>query len=375
MRLLFAIKGLHRAAGGAERVVCDVCSYLADHSGHEVFLLSLDAPGAEPFYPLSPRVRLLQLGLGDPAAPTSLSQLYKRVIALRRVIKAEVPDVAVGFMHSMFVPMAFALAGTSIPVVASEHIVMSHYRNRRAEFALFMAAVPFIDRITVLSASVAQNYPNWIQRKMVPVTNPVSPAFQQHQKHDADMDSYRILSIGRLAEQKDHVTLLRAFALLAQEFPDWTLRILGEGALRPLLESEVRRLSLEGRVTLPGVVTDVGKEMTEASFFALASRYESFGLVFAEAMACGKASVAFADCQGANEVIEHGKTGILVSGAQREDAYAQGLRRLMANRDERERMGNLAKRRVFERFAIDLVCAQWEEVFHSVQHPPITKPL
>ncbi|MEZ0246227.1 MAG: glycosyltransferase family 4 protein [Methylophilaceae bacterium] len=368
MKLLFAIKGLHQAAGGAERVICDVCSYLTDHSGHEISLLTFDAPGATPFYPLSPRVRLLQLGLGDPAAPTSLSQLLKRAIALRQVVKAEKPDVAIGFMHSMFVPLAFALVGTDIPVVASEHIVMSHYRNRRAEFALFMAAVPFIARITVLSDSVARDYPQWIHRKMVPVTNPVSPLFQHERTHDSDKSQSRILSIGRLAEQKDHVTLLRAFALLAQEFPAWTLKILGEGPLRPLLESEVSRLQLTDRVTLPGVVADVGKEITEASFFALASRYESFGLVFAEAMACGKASVAFADCPGANEVIEDGRTGLLVSGVQREEAFANGLRRLMANQGERERMGNLAKRRVFERFAIELVCAKWEEVLCSVRH-------
>jgi glycosyltransferase involved in cell wall biosynthesis len=57
-----------------------------------------------------------------------------------------------------------------------------------------------------------------------------------------------------------------------------------------------------------------------------------------------------------------------VSGVQREEAFANGLRRLMANQGERERMGNLAKRRVFERFAIELVCAKWEEVLCSVRH-------
>lgn len=368
MRLLFAIKGLYRAAGGAERVICDVCSFLTDQSGHSVSLLTFDSPGSPPFYPISPKVRLLQLGLGDPLVPTSPPQLLRRMAVLRRVLKDESPDVAVAFMHSMFIPMAFALAGLKIPLVASEHTTMTHYRNLRIEFALFLAAAPFMKQITVLSEQVAQHYPYSIRRKMVPVTNPISPVFQNIPGWQCAEDSKRILAVGSFSHSKDHATLIRAFASLAQDFPDWNLRILGDGPLRSSLENEVVRLKLDGRVFLPGVVADVGKEMADSSVFALASRYESFGLVFAEAMACGKPSVAFADCQGASEVIEDGKTGLLVSGAHREDVFADGLRRLMANKEERDRMGNYAQRRVFERFSIDLVCAKWEEVLHSALH-------
>jgi glycosyltransferase involved in cell wall biosynthesis len=150
--------------------------------------------------------------------------------------------------------------------------------------------------------------------------------------------------------------------LLADEFPDWKLRILGNGVLRSEIETEVERLGLQDRVSLPGVVADVASEMAGASFFALASRYESFGLVFAEAMACGKASVAFADCQGANEIIDHNETGLLVEGVNRVEAMADGLRRLMVNAEERDRMGTLARQSVSRRFSIDLVCARWDQV-------------
>lgn len=362
MKVLFAIKGLHQAAGGAERVICDVCSYLADHRKFDVSLLTFDPSGATPFYPLSPRVKLVQIGVGDTNKPTSLLLLLRRVIALRKVIRELAPEVVVAFMHSMFIPMAFALAGSGIPVVASEHIVMDHYRTRWAQFALFIAAVPLICRITVLSDLVARHYPYWIRRKMIAVTNPISPGFLRADSSTITGDPHRILSIGRFSKRKDHITLLRAFAMLADEFTEWTLKILGDGVLRPELEKEVERLHLQHCVFLPGVVSNVAKELTEASFFALASQYESFGLVFAEAMACGKASVAFADCQGANEIIDHNETGVLIEGADRIKAMAEGLRRLMVNVEERENMGALAKERVSQRFSIELVCARWEQV-------------
>ncbi len=362
MKVLFAIKGLYRASGGAERVICDVCSFLVEQGGHEVSLLTFDSPGAPPFYSLSPRVRLLQLGLGDPAAPTSLVQLLRRMMALRRVVKVENPEVVVSFMHSMFIPMAFALAGLKVPLVASEHTTATHYRRRWFEFALFMAAVPFFDRITVLSDLVGQHYPLWIRRKMVAVTNPISPEFLRITLDSDGRISKRILSVGSFSASKDHITLIRAFGLLADDFPEWSLRILGDGALRPELEREVSKLGLVGRVSLPGVVTDVGKEMVNASLFALASRYESFGLVFAEAMACGKVSVAFADCQGASEIIDHDKTGLLLAGSERVKVMADGLRRLMADEVERDRMGADARDSVSRRFSIELVCARWEQV-------------
>lgn len=364
MRILFAIKGLYQAAGGAERVISDVCSYLADQRGHEVYLLTFDQPGAVPFYPLSRNVGLIQLGIGDARAPTSLLILLHRIRMLRKKVREMAPDVVVAFMYSMFVPMALALVRSGIPLVASEHIVIDYYRARRKQFALFLAAVPFIRLITVLSPLVASKYPKWIRQKMVVVTNPVSPTFQQLVTPSDEKEPRTILSVGRFSSRKDHSTLVAAFASIANEFPDWSLRVVGDGVLRPTVQREIERMGLAHRISLPGIVMDISREMANASFFALASRYESFGLVFVEAMACGKASVAFADCQGANEVIDDNVTGVLVKvhGHDRIAAMAHGLRYLMKAEQQRRSMGQRARARVFERFSIDHVCERWEAI-------------
>ena len=329
--------------------------------------MTFDHPEAAPFFPLSRNVTLIQLGIGDTRAPTSLPLLLRRIGALHRSVRRVAPDVVIAFMHSMFVPMALALAGSGIPVVASEHIVADYYRTRRIQLALFVAAMPFIRLVTILSDSVARSYPKSIRRKMVVVTNPISPMFQEAVARSDGKDPHRILSIGRFSKRKDHTTLLAAFASIADEFPDWSLRIVGEGILRPTLQREVERLGLQHRVSLPGVVSDIPHEMSQASLFALASRYESFGLVFAEAMACGKASISFSDCQGANEVIVDKETGLFVAAtdSNRVAALAEGLRYLMSHEAERHRMGQRARRQVFRRFSIDRVCGRWEEVLRD----------
>src|SRR5688500_13929920 len=103
LKVLFAIKGLN-TAGGAERVICDVTSYLADSRGHDISLLTFDGEDQEPFYPVSRAVQQIRLGIGDTRSSTSLPILLRRVWALRRAVLLHAPDVVVAFMHSMFVP-------------------------------------------------------------------------------------------------------------------------------------------------------------------------------------------------------------------------------------------------------------------------------
>lgn len=365
MKVIFAIKGLHQAAGGAERVICNVSSELAERR-HTVYLLSFDASNEEPFYPVSDKVQQIRLGIGDPRKPTTAGAFLRRCVALRRVIPGYKPDVVVAFMHSMFVPMGFALSGTGIPVIASEHIVREHYYGRPGEFALFLSVMPAIRRATVLSSEILNEYPKIIRRKMTVIDNPVSPEFERAHPCASSSGTKQILSIGRLVAQKDHAALISAFSLLAAEFPDWTLKIIGEGEMRKSLTQQIRALRLENRVFLPGIVRDIAHEIARCEFFALASRYESFGLVIAEAMAMGKAAVGYSDCHGVNRLILHMQTGLLVEGDSRINSLAAGLRWLIENPAQREKMGlqawALARKRYSLRGAVD----QWEKMLSEV---------
>jgi len=125
-----------------------------------------------------------------------------------------------------------------------------------------------------------------------------------------------ILGVGRLGDQKDFSTMIRAFALLlqhrmAQRKPEPRLVILGEGKERPALEKLVREHRLEGRVSLPGYVPNPYPYMKRAALFVLTSRFEGFGNVVAEALACG-CTVVSTDCKsGPGEILNGGRYGFL----------------------------------------------------------------
>lgn len=339
MKILFVIKALNNVKGGAERVLVDIASGLAD-KGHDVVVLSFDQVGGESFYPLSDKVKRNCLGIGDVSSRSTVTDVVKRMIAIRKETLKLKPDSIIAFMHSSFIPTSFAMVGTGIPVLASEHIVPEHYKTRKLEYLLFMLSSIFTRKITVLSQQVLQNYPCILHSKMVVMENPVRPAIKLANSIGDSEGSKRILNVGRLTDQKDQRTLIKAFALLANEYPEWSVKIVGEGELLTKLNDLVKSLRLEKRVELAGSTAAIENEYQNAHIFALPSLYESFGLATAEAMAHGLPVIGFKSCQGTNELIVNNENGLLVDEQNRIGAFSEGLRKMMANEALRTRLGS-----------------------------------
>ena len=117
---------------------------------------------------------------------------------------------------------------------------------------------------------------------------------------------------GRLTPQKDFPPLLRAFCLVRKEIPGAKLIILGEGRERLRLEQLAAELGLPGSAQFPGFVLNPFAFMARAAVFVLSSRWEGFGNVLVEAMACGTPVVS-TDCpSGPSEILDGGTFGRLV---------------------------------------------------------------
>ncbi len=364
LKVFFAIKRLSSSAGGAERVLCTIASLLAA-KGVNVSIVTFDPPGLKPFYQLDSRVERLDLNIGDSSRPAGFIETILRMKSLRRVVGEAKPDVVVGFMHSMFVPLSFALLGTKVPVLGSEHIVPEHYRNKPLQYLLLILSAPFVKKITVLSHKIRKSYPRVVKSKMLVMPNPVE-LLVDFKGIGSRKDSFTILSVGRLEEQKDHSTLIRAFAQLTEKFPQWTLKIVGEGRLRPDLESLIRTLGIDLKVTLTGNTSFIQNEYQSAEIFVIPSRYEAFGLATAEAMANGLPAIGFEDCPGTNELIQNNVTGLLVdSKKDRVNSLAYSLSTLMADPLLRKRLGAAGHEKINNHFSPLSVCEQWQDLLRS----------
>ncbi|MEG0344386.1 MAG: glycosyltransferase, partial [Acinetobacter sp.] len=176
-------------------------------------------------------------------------------------------------------------------------------------------------------------------------------------------DYLSFLSVGRFHEAKDYPNLLYAIALLRQKInQNIMFYIAGDGELRYQVENLIQNLQLEDCVQLLGRRDDIPQLMNQTDFFILSSKYEGFGLVVAEAMACG-AFVIATDCGGVGEVM--GNTGILVS-PENSEALAQAIQQAIAlpvtdivvNKEK-------ARQRVEEKFSLESSVKTWLEIYEA----------
>ena len=153
-----------------------------------------------------------------------------------------------------------------------------------------------------------------------------------------------VVACGRLVHQKGFDVLIDAFLSVRDRADGATLWILGQGPLRPLLEAQVSRLGLDDAVVFQGFQSNPFSFMAAADVFVLSSRFEGFGNVVAEAMACGTATVA-TDCPyGPGEIIENGTSGVLVPVEDRE-ALADALCQVLADAELRSQLARAGRER------------------------------
>jgi glycosyltransferase involved in cell wall biosynthesis len=120
----------------------------------------------------------------------------------------------------------------------------------------------------------------------------------------------KLITAGRLVEQKDHATLLQALARVREHVPA-RLVILGAGPLHEKLVALSELLGLSDAVALPGFDPYPARWLREADLFVLASRFEGFGNVVVEALSCG-VPVVSTDCPtGPAEILDGGRYGTL----------------------------------------------------------------
>ncbi|MCU0549922.1 MAG: glycosyltransferase [Leptolyngbya sp. Prado105] len=162
-----------------------------------------------------------------------------------------------------------------------------------------------------------------------------------------------LMSVGRLAHQKNYPLLLEAFAKVRQSRPV-RLMILGEGEARTALEAQIERLGIEEDVLLPGFVSNPYAYLRQADLFVLSSWFEGLPTVLIEAMAVGTPVVATNCPSGPDEILAGGKYGVLVEVGNLEQlaqAIEQTLARPISSAILQERAAYYSLEQSLDRYA------------------------
>lgn len=336
------------AQGGAERVIC----WLADGlraRGHEVVLVTA-ASRERDFYP--PPALAQRVSLADDMAARSDVAALK---ALYELLSHRRPDLVVSFLPRTNVASVLMSRLAGCRVVVCERI------DPRMEplpwsTRLGRALVYPLSHGIVLQTAGATA---WARRRVPFGSLGIIPNPVRHLVRPAGIEPAPvILGAGRLVPQKRFDRLIDVFAAIAGDFPEYRLRIVGDGPLRDQLRQRAEATGVGRRIEFPGAVRDIESEYARARLFVLTSDFEGFPNVLAEAMSLGLPVVAI-DCPtGPAEMIRSGINGILVPRGD-EPGLVSAVRSLLQDERLAARLGREA-REVASRYAPEAVLDQWE---------------
>jgi GalNAc-alpha-(1->4)-GalNAc-alpha-(1->3)-diNAcBac-PP-undecaprenol alpha-1,4-N-acetyl-D-galactosaminyltransferase len=361
MKIAIIIHSL--GGGGAERAAVLLAEGLVTKK-HQVSFITLFGQEFD-FYHLPkniPRIALKVAGSSTNLLQAVQNNL-QRLRSLRRAIDSCQPDVIISFLDKTNVLTLIACLGSKYPLLVSEQNDPTQNDIGRIWNFLRRLVYPFATIVVSCSQGVDRNW-NWLnsQQRAV-IYNPLAVKTSELGVVSIELDpnQKKVVAMGRLTSQKGFDLLLKAFGMINTKFSDWQLIILGEGEQRKQLEQLIQELGIEQQVIMPGLVSNPFPILKQCDLFVLSSRYEGFGNVIIEAMACGLPVIS-TDCpSGPGEIITSGDNGILVPN-QEKDSLAKAMADLMSNPERRQEISANAYL-ALSKFEIDVIVNQWEELF------------
>jgi len=360
VRILYILTSL--GIGGAEKQVVALAESMAA-KGHVVALLVLRHTDEE--WPVKLPVMRLNLSKTPIGIGRGLRFARDFLVLFR-------PDI----LHSHTFPanifsrlLAIMLRGKARPprVLNTIHNVNEGGWHR---MLLYRATDAFADRITAVSAAVADSFTRLRavpSGKMLVLTNGIdTEAFapdrvrrKQVRNENRIGTAFLWIAVGRLVQAKDYPNLLRAFAQVHSRHPASRLWIAGEG--------DASRFATEpaDAVQFLGLRHDIAALLDAADGFVLSSAWEGMPLAVGEAMAMEKIVVA-TDVGGVRELVAD--AGIIVAPGDSQ-ALAEAMLQAMAMREmEQKTMQRDARRRIQMHYSMPVKSDEWDQLYRQIAH-------
>lgn len=368
MKIVYSTESVTRN-GGIQTVTIVKANTLAEIEGNEVYIIVPHINGVTP-RPISPRVRLINLDIQDYWVSVwrqpARNRKYKRL--LQNELEKIGPDIVVstGLQDRNFLPR---IKVSSNPVFIRELHLMSSYRTLTAngfkekilslwsEFLDYRLSINHYDRIILLTEEDRKR--NWANNpKAICMPNPLTVSSSER----ALLDSPKAIAVGRLNCEKHFDALIKAWRLVSEKYPEWTLDIWGgNGPLYDELKKLIHDLKLDNKVFLKGETPDISAKMAESSMIVSTSITEGMPLVLLEGLSIGLPIVTFRYKYGANEIITNGENGFIVEQDDLE-ALADRIGQLITNKRLRKQIGENAIISS-KRFLPEVIAKRWMSLF------------
>lgn len=348
--------------GGAERVMSVLANGL-NHRGHAVTMVTdYSQPNDYPLHHGIDRV-ILDGAFSGQTAKGRFTRTLRRIIKLRRLCRQKNADIMVSFIEDVNSRALLATRGLRTKNLISVRVDPQYLLKSRLKRAQIKLLYPMAEGCVLQTRDAQQAMPVKVQKRSRVIFNPASDAFYGVQGQPGS--EKRVVSCGRLTEQKRFDLLIDAFHKVCDEFPDYKLEIYGMGLDKKQLQTRIDSLHRQDRIFLAGRSENVPDAIKNASLFVLSSDYEGLPNALMEAMVLGLPVVS-TDCGGggARALIDHGVDGLIVP-CDNVDALADAIRESLSDPIAAKARGENAKEKA-NNFSAENVVALWEDYIQQI---------
>ena len=289
------------------------------------------------------------------------------IFRIKKIIKEERPEIV--YLHSSKAGAVGRLAllfdfKTKILYNAHGWYFNAEIGKKKKTFFAFVEKVLAIKTNKIINISNAEyesalKYKIAPKKKMCIIENGIDFSkfansdmyrTETRKKYDIDKNDIVIGVVGRLSEQKDPMTTIRVFKMVKDKYSNAKLMMVGSGELEDEVRGFAKSNNIDKDVIITGWIDNVEKYIPAFDIAVLPSKWEGFGLVIVEYMACGKPVVA-SNVGGIADIIEDGKNGFLCEVGNEKEIYYK-IDKILECKDLRE---NISKRNYIDKDKYDIL--------------------
>lgn len=378
MKIVYVV-GCVNLTGGYDRIIIEKANYLAEH-GYDVLIVVSYHGNLQLYYPMSDKVRLIDLNINFQEqynhnifirAFIYLTLMRRYCKALTDLLCAERADIVIttlGRDIDFITDINDGSTKIGESHIAKEYVRNLHLMEQRGWLYRLIAQhwrrkldnkVRRLKTLVLLTQHDADSWGDVAKTTVIPNSLPFYP------QQASSCDNKRVIFVGRFNEQKGLEYLIKTWEGVFQKHKDWTLHIYGQGEQEVMLKNLIEDAGLGDVVIVHQPTQQIMDKYMESSMLLLTSRFEGFGLVLVEAMACGLPVVSF-DCPwGPADIVKDGEDGFLVEYLNTDEA-TQRVCQLIEDPEFRKAMGVKARLNV-QRYRRDIVMKQWVDLFNSLR--------
>lgn len=367
MRIVHVVYSL--GMGGQERIISDL-AFSQRKQGHEVAIFSLTRKDG-PFHEMLEGygIRIFEFHKRDGFSPSLLFKICSQL----RNLSADVVHTH-NHMPNLYGAIAGFLSRTPT-VINTRHGYGGVKTNRRQE-AIFRFSSLFTYRVVAVSKALVDHYigiravsaekvvciPNGIDVKKY---SSASPSDRSDFRKELGISSNTPLCgiVSRLSSEKNLFLFIDAVRRVTNKMPTAMFVIAGDGPERNALSAHISGNSLDDNVLLLGQRNDIPRLLSALDLFVLCSKTEGMPLTLIEAMAAGRPVIA-TDVGGVREVVEDGRTGIVIPSGD-EVVLSEKMLELLLDRRKSKSLGSAAKERAFSHFHLSSMVDSYFKLYRG----------